>query len=223
MTKEKSSGFVYIWFDRKHKRYYIGSHWGSPDDGYICSSSWMKQAYRRRPEDFKRRVISIEKTRGILLERERSWLNLIPDNELGKRYYNLSKGAGHWSADSEKTKGIRQKMCEARQRRIIRENILIDMGISVRNPLSEEAIKKRQEDGYKGGLIGGNITKERGIGLFGMTPEKVIESASKGGRRTAELGKMPSQQKIICPHCKKQGSIPNMRRYHFDHCPHKTI
>ena len=31
-------GFVYIWFDRKHKRYYIGCHWGHEDDGYVCSS-----------------------------------------------------------------------------------------------------------------------------------------------------------------------------------------
>jgi len=28
-------GFVYIWFDRKHKRYYIDSHWGKEDDSYI--------------------------------------------------------------------------------------------------------------------------------------------------------------------------------------------
>ena len=25
-------GFVYIWFDRKHRRFYIGSHWGTEDD-----------------------------------------------------------------------------------------------------------------------------------------------------------------------------------------------
>lgn len=29
MAKKKviTSGFVYIWFDKKHKRFYIGSHW----------------------------------------------------------------------------------------------------------------------------------------------------------------------------------------------------
>ena len=40
-------GFVYIWYDRKHKRYYIGSHWGSEDDGYICSSTHMNHAFNR--------------------------------------------------------------------------------------------------------------------------------------------------------------------------------
>lgn len=28
-------GFIYLWYDRKHKRYYIGAHWGLKNDGYI--------------------------------------------------------------------------------------------------------------------------------------------------------------------------------------------
>ena len=51
-------GFIYVWYDKKHKRYYVGSHWGHEDDGYICSSSWMRKAYRRRPSDFRRRIIA---------------------------------------------------------------------------------------------------------------------------------------------------------------------
>lgn len=31
-------GFVYIWFDKKKNMFYIGSHWGHEQDGYICSS-----------------------------------------------------------------------------------------------------------------------------------------------------------------------------------------
>ena len=40
MNKKVKYGFVYIWYDRKHHRYYIGCHWGTIDDGYICSSNW---------------------------------------------------------------------------------------------------------------------------------------------------------------------------------------
>ena len=50
-------GFVYLQFDRKHKRYYVGCHWGTVDDGYICSSNWMRDTYNRRPQDFKRRIL----------------------------------------------------------------------------------------------------------------------------------------------------------------------
>lgn len=71
-------GFVYIWFDRKHKRYYIGCHWGTENDGYICSSSNMKSAYNRRPQDFKRRIISrVYTNRKDLLEEEYKWLSQI--------------------------------------------------------------------------------------------------------------------------------------------------
>ena len=112
--KLSTSGFVYIWFDRKHKRYYIGSHWGTENDGYICSSRWMRKAYRRRPEDFKRRVISrVSSTRADLLTEEHRWLSLIGDNELGKRYYNMTKHhPGHWTT-TENAKSIGQKISES--------------------------------------------------------------------------------------------------------------
>ena len=95
------SGFVYLWFDRKHQRFYVGCHWGAEDDGYVCSSRWMRKAYRRRPEDFKRRVIAqVTTTRTDLLEEEHRWLSMIKDHELKRRYYNATKHHnGHWSSD----------------------------------------------------------------------------------------------------------------------------
>lgn len=106
MPKEKY-GFVYIWRDKKHKRYYVGSHWGTENDGYICSSNWMRMSYKRRPYDFKRRIIksnisSVEEK----FEEEYKWLRLIKDEELGKRYYNLNNKQNHWTnTDSKKTIG----------------------------------------------------------------------------------------------------------------------
>ena len=95
--KEKY-GFVYIWYDRKHKRYYVGCHWGNENDGYICSSKWMNDSYKRRPKDFRRIILKTNITnKKELLEEEYKWLNLIKDGELGKRYYNLhNHHFGHW-------------------------------------------------------------------------------------------------------------------------------
>lgn len=92
------SGFVYIWLDKKHKRYYIGSHWGDQNDGYICSSRWMRNSYRRRPEDFKRRILSSGiSDRETLYEEEQRWFNFIKPEEIGKRYYNLTTSVkNHW-------------------------------------------------------------------------------------------------------------------------------
>jgi len=98
-------GFVYIWYDRKHKRYYIGCHWGTEDDGYICSSRWMRATYKRRPEDFKgpRILKCIYTNRQDLLEEEYRWLSMIKDEELRVRYYNLRNHYfGHWTTESDK-------------------------------------------------------------------------------------------------------------------------
>ena len=108
-------GFVYIWYDRKHKRFYIGSHWGVEDDGYICSSNWMRRAYKRRPKDFRRKIISkIYTSRYDLLVEEERWLSFIKKEEIGKRYYNLIKTAKHiYHANEEKAKSVYEKISQS--------------------------------------------------------------------------------------------------------------
>lgn len=104
-------GFIYIWYDKKRKMFYIGSHWGTENDGYICSSNRMRNVYKRRPQDFKRRIVAKNIPRELLLEEEHKWLSKISDIELGKRYYNLRKHKwGHWSADENKRLTIGQKI-----------------------------------------------------------------------------------------------------------------
>lgn len=92
MSKIEDFGFVYIWKDKKRNRFYIGSHWGTEDDGYICSSKWMRDCFNRRPHDFKRRILSrIYTDRKDTYEKEQQWLNLIQEHELGNNYYNRTK------------------------------------------------------------------------------------------------------------------------------------
>ena len=113
-----SFGFVYIWRDRKHKRYYIGAHWGTENDGYICSSSWMMNAYNRRKEDFKRRILKRIYTdkKDMFLE-EQKYLNMVKDEELGKKYYNLNKTWQHWSFDDDKSLSVKEKISKANSRK----------------------------------------------------------------------------------------------------------
>jgi hypothetical protein len=107
----EKTGFIYIWYDRKRKMFYIGSHFGTKDDGYICSSNRMRDAYRRRPFDFKRRIIETNITRDLLLETEHKWLSLISEHKLGKKYYNLRQHKwGHWSTDENRRMTVGQKI-----------------------------------------------------------------------------------------------------------------
>lgn len=139
------SGFVYIWRDKKHNRFYIGSHWGKEDDGYVCSSSWMKKAYNRRPEDFKRRILQYEeKSRKILLEEETKWIGLIKDNEFGKRYYNLKRGKQHnWHGDEGKSLTIAEKISNTLKGRKLTPESIEKRSAKIRGRKhSEETIKK---------------------------------------------------------------------------------
>ena len=112
--KEKY-GFVYIWYDRKHKRFYIGCRWGNENDGYICSSKWMNKAYKRRPKDFKRKILSrIYTSKQDLLAEEYKWLSKIKLKEIGNRYYNLHNHRfNHWSTDETKKQTIGEKISQS--------------------------------------------------------------------------------------------------------------
>ena len=109
-------GFVYIWKDKKHKRYYIGSHWGHEKDGYICSSKWMRRSFYRRSEDFKRRTLKRNIARDNLLKEEQRWLDMIKPEEVKVRYYNISLTVLNnvWWNDEWSRKTIGQKISNYR-------------------------------------------------------------------------------------------------------------
>lgn len=109
-------GFIYLWYDRKHKRYYLGSHWGTEDDGYICSSNWMRDAYRRRPQDFRRKIIKrIHTDHKSLLKEEERYLKMIKDEEIGKKFYNLKKNTfkNAWYLDENRKLSVAEKIGKA--------------------------------------------------------------------------------------------------------------
>lgn len=136
-------GFVYIWYDRKNKMYYIGCHWGSENDGYVCSSDRMRMAFKRRPEDFKRRILKRNIPKEELLTEEHKWLQLIPDRELGKQYYNHSKHHfGHWSAASNSD--IIKEKCGAKNKGK-KQNLTPEQKSERGRRISEAKVKRKEE------------------------------------------------------------------------------
>ena len=144
-------GFVYIWFDRKHKRYYIGCHWGTVDDGYICSSNWMRDAYKRRPNDFKRRILvtNIQCRNQLLLE-EHKWLLMIKEEEIGNRYYNLRKHLwGHWTTDKNTLLTVGEKISLSHNRPEMKK-LFSEQKIGDKNPMKRPEVAKKAGDSKKG-------------------------------------------------------------------------
>ena len=110
-------GFVYIWYDKKRKMYYVGCHWGTESDGYICSSNRMRDAYRRRPNDFKRRIVEKTGDKSLLFDIEYKWLSKINESDLGKKYYNLRNHKwNHWSSNEKDSRSIKQKVSDTKNK-----------------------------------------------------------------------------------------------------------
>src|SRR5579863_998826 len=98
-------GFVYLWYDSgrnstsfpNRRRFCLGSHRGPENDGYVTGTGghYFRAAYRKRPQDFRRRIIEriYEGDDRTVYVAEYRWLSLIKSEELGQRYYNLKKAA----------------------------------------------------------------------------------------------------------------------------------
>lgn len=183
-------GFIYVWRDRKKKRYYIGSHWGTEDDGYICSSDSMREAHRRRPKHFRRRVVSkVYTSRVDLLTEEQRWLDMIKPEEFGRRYYNMNaKTHGYYWWVNEET------------RKIVGANHSAKMKGKKRGPcspekakaISEAKIRKFQDPEYRK-LVGEKVAAaQRGKKRKPHTQEwkdnnsKMLREQWKDGTRSRE-------------------------------------
>ena len=115
---EEHFGFIYIWRDRDRNMYYIGSHDGSPNDGYISSSRWFNGEYRYRPQAFRRKVLKILPLSQLRLA-EASLLKLIQEKEFGQRYYNIktgrSKGCQTWNAGKKLSEEYKAAISKGRK------------------------------------------------------------------------------------------------------------
>jgi hypothetical protein len=222
---EKKYGFVYIWYDKKHKRYYLGCRWGNENDGYICSSPWMKRGYNKRPKDFKRKILAkVYTNKKDLLEEEYKWLSLIKNEELGKKYYNLhNHHFGHWSTDEAKKLTVGQKISASPNRRenISKSNKGKKRSEKTKQKISESVSKLMTKEHRK--LLSDKIKNiwlddEYRKKYAGCNKGRVLTPEHKTKISLAQTGKRKAFKKRECPHCHLIGTGPNMKRYHFDKC-----
>lgn len=82
-------GFVYRWIDSSNNMYYIGSHKGNSDDGYIGSGVRFLRAYKKRPDSFNREILYVGKNYRELEEFILEELDAAND----RKSYNLKNSA----------------------------------------------------------------------------------------------------------------------------------
>ena len=81
--------FLYLWFDSKNKKFYLGYHRGTPCDGYTHSSSVMESfTEKTKPKYMKRRILALGDPEDMY-ELETVLLKKIKSKKPNK-YYNIS-------------------------------------------------------------------------------------------------------------------------------------
>lgn len=206
-------GFVYLWYDRKHKRFYLGCHWGREDDGYICSSTWMRQGYKLRPLDFRRRILKRDIEKKDLHAEEYNWLKLIKDEELGKKYYNFhNHHFQHWSVDESRRKFVGKKISNA----FSDENReKFSKRMSVQNPMYDEDVKKKRLDTYKkGNHSPWNKGLKTGLNMkWYESMKRRGWSSNKGFKQTEEVKTKQSKRWLIIDPTGESFEITNMNAF----------
>jgi hypothetical protein len=136
----------------------------------------MKQAYRTRPEDFKRRILKtgIESKKDLFGE-EYKWLSKIKPSELKTRYYNLhNHHYGHWSANEQSTLSVGQKISRARKGKPIKKRGFIleehkrKISESQMGKVLSEEHKRKISDGLSGHQISTETRKKISSALVGL-------------------------------------------------------
>ena len=84
-----SLGFVYKWTNVDNNMFYIGSHKGNENDGYIGSGIYFKRVYNKYSNSFKREILY---TGNDYLEAEEFILHIL-DAENNDKMYNLKNYA----------------------------------------------------------------------------------------------------------------------------------
>lgn len=185
------NGFVYLWYDRKRQMFYLGSHHGSIDDGYTGSGRRFLYAYKKRPDDFRRRIVEfVTGNKFDTLQMEQKWLNMIDESELNVRYYNQKKFASGGSVKGRKQPKSEEHKLKLRKPRINKSKMSYPKSSSHKRNISIALAGKKK--GYSS-MLGKTHTIE----------SKLLISMSAQDR-----------SRICCVFCREELLVCHLAQYH---------
>lgn len=199
------SGFVYKWADYSNDMYYVGSHKGYTDDGYIGSGTHFVRAYNKRTESFSREVLYVGEDYLELEEFILQELNAAGDD----KSYNLKNSAiGGWehTHTNEQIKQKRAKAISKSKKGKTYEFMFLDKS-GGKNPMygkkhSLEAKNKIAES--RRGLCQNNVKKQvlelTSMRLF----ESVLEAAKNYGINQSTMSVLIRDEVIKRGKCKNK-------------------
>lgn len=138
-----AQGFVYLWVDRVHHMFYLGSHKGMPTDNYAHSSSRMPKFRMHSVPQGYHRIILAQGNYQDMLEREHRLIRARYRNPL---YHNICMS---WPAYLHWDDQARQK-CSAASKRAWSDPIIREKRIkAIKHAFSDPAWKKKHSEQSK--------------------------------------------------------------------------
>lgn len=195
----KNNAFLYKWTDKLTDMYYIGSHKGTVDDGYVCSSKWLKEEYNKRPQDFIRQILEFGE-HSIIRKQEAELLDKL-DVKHDPKAYNQHNGNGNFYLKHH-TEESKKRLSESKK--------------GDRNPLSHMSPETRLKMIAAGKLVKGRIRSEE---------SKQKYRQSKLGEKNPNYRKSSAGNHLIidktCKYCGKTMLMGNCYRWHDENCKSK--
>ena len=173
--------FLYIWHDNATGKKYIGSHKGSIEDGYVCSSKYMMEEYNKRPQDFSRQIIAEGKFENIR-KLESAILKSV-NAALDEQFYNKSNNDGNFYFEGWKSENITEEH---------RKN----MSIAAKKRLVNGITKEHAEKLHAGRRASKNSPEHAAA----------VIASRVGSKHSEEAKKKMSEKKIANPNTKKIAS-----------------
>ena len=242
--KTETIAYVYKWTHIPTLKWYVGVRYANgchPNDGYICSSKIVKPMIKTNPKEWVREIISTgDKIEMIELENE--ILELV-DAAKNSRSFNQSINGRKFYIFGPRLEETCKKISEgvrANPRSNFKHSEEAKKKISKANkgipklPFSEETCKKMSE--AKKGKPGRPVSEETRKKLSKASKGRSCSEETKRKLREANKGKTKSEETIrkmletrkikgsqhsvksTCPYCNKEGSVPLMKRWHFNNC-----
>jgi len=206
------SGFVYKWVDSSNCMYYIGSHKGCTDDGYIGSGVHFNRAYSKRPEMFSREILYTGEHYLELEEFILEELNAMNDS----MSYNLKNSAvGGWehTHTSKEVKEKRAKAISKSKKGKTYPFMFLDKS-GENNPMygKKHSLKTREKiSTSRMGRVQNNV-KKRVLELTSMMFFDSVEEAAKHYGVTSSTMSVLVRDEII-----KRGKCKNKRFVYVSH------
>ncbi len=216
--------YVYMTEHLPTGKFYIGGHYGNPEDNYLGSGVKIKEMLKKYPrEEFKKTII-LKSTQKTVSDYEK---HLIERNIDHPDCLNLYRGGHNCTKETRIKLSRNHADVRGENHPLYGKNHSDEAKAKIGKSLKGKIISKKTKAKMSRSKLGeGNpMYGKRGeetsrYGKKHSDEAKAKMSKAQSGKNNHMYGK--KQKQIVCPHCGKIGGYVTMQRWHFDRCKFKS-